>query len=1183
MKTSKIIKLCTITILEIALFQPAVANSPIPNYADDNEDCIRALYQITTQAEKSCGDISDNDIKVLRSACFCAPIQGNAPSGQCTNSENDAELNINTQNHTAFFVLDAQECSERYIDNAPRFNITPNFCTNKMYNNDITKPNVDITNNAWLHKSSFKVVGSDGKTEEITMDSLRERLINIIKTDTSCNKIFAIDDQTSLNAPSPYKLYVALNDDLILSKEIKLSDSNEPAIIFGKNITIKEKEEVYEKQKKLAHILASGTLKIDNGKEFIGGLNANKLNYTFTTADTRQMIFAPKYLSGGKCRHCSMIQKAEANAFRLSQISGQNACEQIILQLEKCTSGNSECTPYKEKGVVVTITKDGTSTTNTTDENGRINLSNSTYSSNFSASLGINGQATKVYCGATTNTLSDSCTFSGNICTASINDVGGYVGETLPVEIKIPGDVRDSFKASNDNTADSTDTVIKVYANVATTQNVSITNIDGTKVSINLPPNAGTTTPINGDIVLPNATISYDEHSNQTIIKSTLVVNTLALDREPKTTYFNFIKLEVQNKNPVTGETPEEFIFDFRQETTKPKIRTAPVAVCLNVDNKTPSNLYLLESDRAYDWTQKAVGCTNELCKANTTPVDQNIIADQKTLSELCAKTTDSLPLDAYDSWQREGALTPLYKTTFDKWYQNPSNTDEITPSDIATEDSTLKSPYEALNMYIGTTTERIKLGFTGIYGSSATTPKIRFTNNGWISASTYNPINTIPERKTYFYSPVYTVVPVYLTPANADIFNYYSLTKREDLTTVPDDFTTVENINKNNCPQYYNEKLLLRLKLNGRSATDEILTNIRGSLVDNTKNEVDFVGFSVLLKDEPTTPTSSSISMAQENEANFSKLKSLKNWDTTKDADGFVSTAFMTADNKFSLLGTQEADPKTVFLGVLGRTKMCLAPQEKGGAFTCNYDVFTRNEVAIPEEDTLQKGFLASAVKSYYGLSVDPIISLREDTINGLSTPWKNYHVTFLPVSKGSGPLLKSVAFGRLVSLPVTGKQDTLYLPFTIQYLDQNGNWKVRKDQCTTLNLVDYTTPNLPPNMFFKTAKKDGVQTDNTGVINLKDGEKVQLGFCTSYDKNSCNATKLNGNFGAGILWLKAEHPQKDNIDKDSYGLLDLKFNPGSNDNKNIDHLLDKTTSQGGFLFKQVKNNLRIINETRE
>lgn len=1181
MKTSKIIKLCTITILEIALFQPAIANSPIPNYADENEDCIRALYQITTQAEKSCGDISDNDIKVLRSACFCAPIQGNAPSGQCTNSENDAELNINTQNHTSFFVLDAQECSERYIDNAPRFNITPNFCTNKMYNNDITKPNVDITNNAWLHKSSFKVVGSDGKTEEITMDSLRERLINIIKTDTSCNKIFAIDDQTSLNDPSPYKLYVALNGDLILSKEIKLSDSNEPAIIFGKNITIKEKEEVNEKQKKLAHILASGTLKIDNGKEFIGGLNANKLNYTFTTADTRQMIFAPKYLSGGKCRHCSMIQKAEANAFRLSQISGQNACEQIILQLEKCTSGNSECTPYKEKGVIVTITKDGTSTTNTTDENGRINLSNSTYSSNFSASLGINNQATKVYCDATTNTLSDSCTFSGNICTASINDVGGYVGETLPVEIKIPGNVRDSFKASNDNTADSTDTVIKVYANIATTQNVSITNSDGTKVSINLPPNAGTTTPINGDIVLPNATISYDEHSNQTIIKSTLVVNTLALDREPKTTYFNFIKLEVQNKNPVTGETPEEFIFDFRQETTKPKIRTAPVAVCLNVDNKTPSNLYLLESDRAYDWTQKAVGCTNELCKANTTPVDQNIIADQKTLSELCAKTTDSLPLDAYDSWQREGALTPLYKTTFDAWYQTPSNANVITPSDLANEDSTLKSPYEALNMYIGTTTERIKLGFTGIYGSSATTPKIRFTNNGWISASTYNPINTIPERKTYFYSPVYTVVPVYLTPANADIFNYYSLTKREDLTTVPDDFTTVENINKNNCPQYYNEKLLLRLKLNGRSATDEILTNIRGSLVDNTKNEVDFVGFSVLLKDEPTTPTSSSISMAQENEANFSKLKSLKNWDTTKDADGFVSTAFMTADNKFSLLGTQEADPKTVFLGVLGRTKMCLAPQEKDGAFTCNYDVFTRNEVAIPEEDTLQKGFLASAVKNYYGLSVVPTISKLGDTING-PTPWKNYHVTFLPVSKGSGPLLKSVAFGRLVSLPVTGKQDTLYLPFTIQYLDQNGNWKVRKDQCTTLNLVDYTTPNLPPNMFFKTAKKDGVQTDKNGVINLKDGEEVQLGFCTSHDKNSCNATALDGNFGAGILWLKAEH-QKGTIDKDSYGLLDLKFNPGSNDNKNIDHLLDKTTSQGGFLFKQVKNNLRIINETRE
>ena len=1174
MKTSKIIKLCTITILEIALFQPAVANSPIPNYADDNEDCIRALYQITTQAEENCGNISDNDIKVLRSACFCAPIQGNAPSGQCTNSVNDAELNINTQNYKAFFELSPQnDCpSEQYIiDKALQeknyFHIIPNFCTNKVNNND--KPIVNITNNAWLHKSSFNY----GKTE-ITMDSLRERLIN-----TSCNRIIAIDDQTSLNDPYPYKLYVALNDDLFLSKEINLSNSDEPAIIFGKNITINGNEE----QRKLAHILAYGTLNIDNGEEFIGGLNANKLNYTFTTVNTKQRIITSKDLTGGECRKCSEIQKAETNAFRLSQISGQNACEQIILQLEKCTSGNSGCTPYKE-GAVVTITKDGTSTTKTTDENGRVYLSNSTYQSNFSASLRINTQATKVYCAAT-NTLSDSCNFSGNICKASINNVAGYVGETLPVEIKIPGDVRNSFKAYNDNTADSADTVIKVSANIATTQDVTIiTNIDGKDREVSITPDTGTTTPKNGDIVLPNATISYDEHSNQTIIKSTLVVNTLALDREPKTTYFNSIKLEVQNKNPGTGETPEVFSFDFRQETTKPKIRTAPVAICLNVNNKNPDNPYLLESDRTYNWTQKAVGCTTDLCKTDTTPVDQNKNADQKTLRDLCAQNTISLPRDAYDDWQREGPLPPLYKTTFDKWYENPSNTDKITPSDsnLANEDPTLKSKYEALNMYKGsTTTERLKLGFTGSYGSSDTT-QIRFTNNGWISASTYRHINTIPERKTYFYSPVYTVVPVYLTPADADIFSYYSLTKSEDLTTVPNDFTAVENINKSNCPQYYNEKLLLRLKLNGRSATDEILTNIRGSLVDNTPNEVDFVGFSVLLKDEPTTPTSSSISMAQENEANFSKLKSLKNWDTTEDAQGLVSTAFMTADNKFSLLGPQEADPKTVFLGVLGRTKMCLAPQEKDGDFTCNYDVFTRNEVAIPEEDTLQKGFLASAVKNYYGLSVVPTISKLGDTINGLSTPWKNYHVTFLPVKKGSGPLLKSVASGRLVSLPVTGKQDTLYLPFTIQYLDQNGNWKVRKDQCTTLNLVDYTTPNLPPNMFFKTAKKDGVQTDKNGVINLKDGEEVQLGFCTSHDKNSCNATALDGNFGAGILWLKAEH-QKGTIDKDSYGLLDLKFNPGSDDNKNIEHLLDKTTSQGGFLFKQVKNNLRIINETRE
>ena len=118
---------------------------------------------------------------------------------------------------------------------------------------------------------------------------------------------------------------------VFLSKEINLSNSDEPAIIFGKNITINGNEE----QRKLAHILAYGTLNIDNGGEFIGGLNANKLNYTFTTDNTKQRIITSKDLTGGECRKCSEIQKAETNAFRLSQISGQNACEQIILQLEK--------------------------------------------------------------------------------------------------------------------------------------------------------------------------------------------------------------------------------------------------------------------------------------------------------------------------------------------------------------------------------------------------------------------------------------------------------------------------------------------------------------------------------------------------------------------------------------------------------------------------------------------------------------------------------------------------------------------------------------------------------------------------------------------------------------------------------------------------------------------------------
>lgn len=1136
-------------------------------FADDVEDCIRTLNQITLKAENNCSAVDTEDIAELSTACFCAPVQGNSPDGSCSNT-NQSTFTIISNDYGAFFETNLDGCySDRYIETNPlTISHVPNFCTTSVTKS--TQYNTKISNpNAWLHKTTY----IDDSGTEVSMDKLRERLLAVLNKPNTCTVIKKIFQSFKDESVSNY-LYVADSDNIFFNSELRLGNQYTPAIILGKNINIDQNHET------VGHFLASNEVTITSQNTSSGGIQANKISYTLETNDVKQrMMLKKEYV--GACIHCHELQAHDTTAYRLSQISGQNACEEVVLQLQQCSNHNTECTPYTDENVLITVTNNTTSKTITPNNNGLIYVNNAIFNSNFLASLKIDNESTDIYCDHTTSTESQECSFTGAQCNASVQDIAGYIGEQTPVTIMLDGNVLTAFKAFDDNTTNNSQTALTVKLGLRTNQDISLTSQNGETHDLKL---TGDTSELDAEISLPNAIIDYDKEKDITTIKSNIIINTLALNLASlnKETKLTYLKIEAQLLNTTTpNNIPKTFFIDFENQGYAPKIKSAPIAFCVDIDNSEANGMkqYVLQSEKDYPWHYKAVGCTQDVCFN-----DQNKTLTQSDLHKLCAGSEHNevtLPSEKISDLIHVESLQPLYKTTFKEWLKAPSSK-TAEPVELSDEGN-LTKPYVALEAIVND--HAIELGFIG---NSYPNNPIHLTENGWVSFSTFTPLNSIPERKTYFYSPIYTVVPSYLYPTEAQFYNYYLLTDSEDITTVPVDLAVFTTLNNNTCPQYYNEHFLMRLGLNGMSINSTPLKNIRGALVDNSQNEFDFTGFSIKSKDENELVANKTTNVPLTEETSFQKYSTstpkiprIFNWQETFGAENEVQSSLLVAYQKLNLPSTL-ASPKTVFMAIVSRSVFCIAPQDDT-EFTCNYPVYTKNDALSNEDDQLNTFALQTQIKNFYGLDVLPTLTGINSLVKGLTNTslWKNHQVTFLHLTKNTGPILKNISNGRLVSIPVTTSANTLYMPFTVQSLDENGNWIIRQDKCTSLNLTkqSFMSRTLEPNIFFKTTTKDSIQTDENGILELPDNQNVVLSFCEG-DKTNCN--KKVGTFVNGVLYLKATN-NASSFTNDSYGLLNFKFNPQGNDNKTIEHLLNRTTSKGGFLFKEVKNNVRIINKT--
>ncbi len=511
-----------------------------------------------------------------------------------------------------------------------------------------------------------------------------------------------------------------------------------------------------------------------------------------------------------------------------------------------------------------------------------------------------------------------------------------------------------------------------------------------------------------------------------------------------------------------------------------------------------------------------------------------------------------------------------MYRSTFNAWFDNPSEVAPV-PTVISKNSDKIDVAYNNIKpMDALDNTKLISLGFSDVNNG------VIFDENGWASFSTYPAITMLDSKKSYFTSPIYTIIPAYLNLKTQDLYNYYSVTNSDSIIDVSDSITAPK-LNGLNCPAYYNQDFLLHLEIEANNKLNQKTTNLRGYYIsDSTDNlKSSLAGFYIknsneeqeLIKKSNTTVSV----VTEENNLNISDSK-IGYWQVSYTSANEVNSSYFISDFKFAV-PSQSALPKNIFLAAAAKTKICKAPNAKitsDSDIECNIDIATTNEVGNTE-NALNKGALQKILADYFEVATTTVNSIS-DHINNTNFTKDKY--VFL-----SGPILKNIAIGRIVSQPITGTSSKLFVPIALHYLDRNNTWSIRPDACTKLYLTDDNSNGftLKPNVFFKTAQGNLKNIDkNTQLLELSSStDTAKITFCEN-SKTNCDDKTYD--FSEGVIWLQAYNVNNTHKDKNSYGLLQFKTNLDANDNKTIEHLIYNNASQGGFLFKPVMNNARII-----
>lgn len=1054
------------------------------------------------------GNKSAAAINKIKSSCFCGPTQsnngGNSNTAYCSKTNQQSTMNFST---------------------SPKVGISTERCTTI---------NASSSTNSFSNYSGYcSVTGShkDLTTGTKLMHKLDSSFVNdreiLQRMERGCQNVIQVHDTYGVSTrkgteKSPYFLFNTNAMDLT-----KLDNPND-VIFMAKNAGLQLVYDNIMEFSMSGNILSADTVRINiynhiilNKRYFNGAINA----YQFDFNVDPDLTFNITRDNGNKtCADCTLKDESENSKYRVI-LTQETACSPVKISVQECNS--SDTCVAATTNVEVNIRKEGNGTTTTDTDT--IPPAGKLLSIAGLSKISVAPKTGNYTCGGGANPETNGCPITLKGCNAAVAGEVAYVNQVAPFIINLTEAIDQTESSGVPNTKyqaqitfdmdNATEFDIRDLANANKVSTINRANNTVTVSLVNLAPKGSTYSSLAPQFAILDLVTPLDE----------LKINKLSV-----------IATNANNESEITNI-----------KNVNLPISTIPLAFCLKLDNQNiDSNLL---AGKYYTYASKAVGCMDEdteICAR--LPLQKIETLTQSELKDICAdgyEITNKNALNNYDTKklinEKLLAIAPNY---LNNWKQSPAldatnyylveckydNSLEATlcQSDILAKDYNDKD-------------QTFTYGYT-----SASFDKVAISDIGWFSFSQTEPtlIGGTAGNKTFYYSPIYSVLPTSL--ATADNNGYLNADYNLDIAEITDRYTSLKfpteiNINHKivdgSCPAYYDEHLALTGFVSAVDVNDKLVHNVVKEYITQTD-----IGDGLSLAFYTINP----IEPTRLNE--FTSIDTPKLSKTHTLGNGF---AFYT---DYKINRPNDLSAKRLYLTYDAQMQFLTTNGKKR--------ITSLNNVCNTLIDKTDEGNLASC---------------KQGVIDRADATEQRLYV--LPTVSGLNPL--TFTKSRIVSQMITGNANDIFVPITIQAYDINQKgWKIQtNDSCTSLVLYD-ANKILEPTLRFLNSSGNNPNVASNGQLDLSNiaTHRTTLSLCQDAENTNC---KLVNKFNKGTILLKAQKPSVIDNNKSYANFSVISLDPVLADTdslskpiNNLTHLVDFNTSRGGFMFREVKANTRII-----
>ena len=1100
--------------------------------------CGNALYEIMNHCYEGTNIPTEeeffNAYDQIFDECFCGPIQSNSKrnsTSQDCNAGEKSDLDFfSGTNQNAIDHIEINGTCPIFVKGSTSFANTHNFC---KISNETPDDREHLAKRMHLFKDNLASYFKIHPFQKIA---------------NKCPNYFKYVTNDSILSETPQ-----LSKGIFLANKISglnASYQKENVILIGFDSINLPKNFEHK-----GNIITPKELILNGNTTFTGFINTHIL--TLNALDNKDISIKEGPQKQNTCQECNF---ADTQNTHYNIILSDNLCSPTRLKIEECKN-NGSCTPLSSDvyaDVTYTLSNGATQSKHTRVGSNGIYLNNDnvkkisvTMNQDFTCNGAVSGSCVKnidnnckviiqdSYLSYINQLVDFKLTFPEN----DLNKLNPSTGDTIITVTDVKG--RITFKANKD-------TKIKYFAN------------EGDPTSNIITINKGTTK----ELIVGGKYYSSSFTPKLAILSPVSGNDLLVTD----------LKLDVTFSD---GGTLTNTDINLTQDLS---FNAIPLAFCESINNSTSyENANLITAGDYYSFKQEAIVCPNSgVCDNNT----QTLTLNHKDLKNLCENNDLKITLsnDEITHYQNSLNLKENFVSSFDainptkysEWKLGPtSNVANLScpHSSICTSTISLKDLEENEN-------DALLLGFSK---SDNLNRSFKFKDMGWFSFSEITPItlgyNSQMDYNIFFYSPVYTVIPHHLSSIDKKhsilnrSYDYYLNNKiLEKIYDIDNelDFNTQaldlrKGINSVSCPGYLSQKLSNLGFIKAVDNDGNVLNNIAPEYISNFNfNEVFF------------TPSGTSTLNIKKYDFGVGEAKTYHKTTYVQNL-GFPYRVNFNFSNDHKV--HQEA-----FMGIKSSFDFLVASNNLDTLNDKKVTIFTKNNLLTEIKKDSRFNWIVTEKDAEESTSGATQTSITYDGItdgNHLETlQVDSYH----PISAYKG---------RIVSEIVIGQDSNLYVPITMQYFDdKNKSWKVASnDSCSFLTLYsDAKTLADTPSISFTngdsqkvTAQSNGNLTLTTKYANTHTIVSLRNNSPTNESVKSTTATgDKEANFKKGVLLLEAIKPQ---VIKDESQATFTFMYPTDADNQSklkpinyLPHLIDDNTSRGGFIFRTMHSNPRVV-----